>query len=148
MLKKLGILLLGAGCAWAAQAKVDEVQAARLDQDLTPLGAERAGNADALVGADLVLTGEGRLDAQSLHGKTPVGVARIARQAGVPVVALAGSLGDGYQRLHDAGIDAAFSLAPGPISLEQACAGAAAELEARAEQIARLWRLAQASREG
>ncbi|WP_254800420.1 glycerate kinase, partial [Pseudomonas aeruginosa] len=52
------------------------------------------------------------------------------------------------QRLHDAGIDAAFSLAPGPISLEQACAGAAAELEARAEQIARLWRLAQASREG
>ncbi|MCT4850907.1 glycerate kinase, partial [Pseudomonas aeruginosa] len=45
-------------------------------------------------------------------------------------------------------IDAAFSLAPGPISLEQACAGAAAELEARAEQIARLWRLAQASREG
>lgn len=112
------------------------------------LVAELAGLADALVGADLVLTGEGRLDAQSLHGKTPVGVARIARQAGVPVVALAGSLGDGYQRLHDAGIDAAFSLAPGPISLEQACAGAAAELEARAEQIARLWRLAQASREG
>ncbi len=112
------------------------------------LPATLAGLADALVGADLVLTGEGRLDAQSLHGKTPVGVARIARQAGVPVVALAGSLGDGYQRLHDAGIDAAFSLAPGPISLEQACAGAAAELEARAEQIARLWRLAQASREG
>ncbi|WP_261793361.1 glycerate kinase, partial [Pseudomonas aeruginosa] len=56
------------------------------------LVAELAGLADALVGADLVLTGEGRLDAQSLHGKTPVGVARIARQAGVPVVALAGSL--------------------------------------------------------
>ena len=53
-----------------------------------------------------------------------------------------------YSAAHDAGIDAAFSLAPGPISLEQACAGAAAELEARAEQIARLWRLAQASREG
>lgn len=49
MLKKLGILLLGAGCAWAAQAKVDEVQAARLDQDLTPLGAERAGNADGSI---------------------------------------------------------------------------------------------------
>ena len=62
-------------------------------------------------------------------------------------VALAGSLGDG-SRLHDAGIDAAFSLAPGPISLEQACAGAAAELEARAEQIARLWRLAQLREKG
>ncbi|MDU7468945.1 MAG: SDR family oxidoreductase [Serratia marcescens] len=73
-------------------------------------------------------------------------MAKASLEAGVRY--LAGSLGDGYQRLHDAGIDAAFSLAPGPISLEQACAGAAAELEARAEQIARLWRLAQASREG
>ena len=51
MLKKLGILLLGAGCAWAAQAKVNEVQAARLDQDLTPLGAEQGANADGSIPA-------------------------------------------------------------------------------------------------
>ncbi|MOA46488.1 Glycerate 2-kinase [compost metagenome] len=89
-----------------------------------------------------MVTGEGRLDAQSLHGKTPVGVARIARAAGVPVIALAGSLGEGYQRLREAGIEAAFSLVPGPMTLEQAMACAAVELEARSAEIARLGALA------
>jgi len=107
------------------------------------LVAELSGLAQSLAGADLVITGEGRLDAQSLHGKTPVGVARIAVAAGVPVIALAGSLGEGYQRVYEVGIDAAFSLAPGPISLEQACATAADELQARATDIARLWNMAQ-----
>lgn len=106
------------------------------------LVAELSGLATAVAGADLVITGEGRMDAQTLHGKTPMGVARVAQCAGVPVIALAGSLGDNYQALYEAGIEAAFSLAPGPLSLEQAMAGAATELEARAVDIARLWRLA------
>ena len=106
------------------------------------LVAELSGLAAAVENADLVITGEGRMDAQTLHGKTPVGVARVARAAGVPVIALSGSLGDNYQALYDAGIEAAFSLAPGPLSLEQAMAGAAAELQARTTDIARLWRLA------
>ena len=106
------------------------------------LVARIAGLAEALVGADLLITGEGRLDSQTLHGKTPVGVAAIAKQAGVPVIALAGSLGEGYQALYQAGIDAAFSLAPGPISLQLAMASAAGELEARACDLARLWRVA------
>ncbi|UUD65214.1 glycerate kinase [Pseudomonas seleniipraecipitans] len=110
------------------------------------LVAELSGLAEAVAGADLVITGEGRLDAQSLHGKTPVGVARVAQAQGVPVVALAGSLGDGYQQVREAGIEAAFSLAPGPISLEYACAHAAEELEARAADLARFWRVAQAAR--
>jgi glycerate kinase len=107
------------------------------------LVAELSGLAEAVLGAELVITGEGRMDAQTLHGKTPVGVARVARAAGVPVIALAGSLGEGYQALYQAGIEAAFSLAPGPISLDQAMRGAAAELEARAVDIARVWRLRQ-----
>ena len=106
------------------------------------LVAELSGLAEAVQGADLLITGEGRLDAQSLHGKTPVGVARVARAAGVPVIALAGSLGEGYQALYQAGIDAAFSLTCGPQSLEQAMAAAAVELQARACDLARLWRLA------
>lgn len=106
------------------------------------LVAELAGLADAVQGADLVVTGEGRLDSQTLHGKTPVGVARIARAAGVPVIALAGSLGEGYQRLREAGIEAAFSLVPGPMELARAMASAAPELEARSADIARLWTLA------
>ena len=108
------------------------------------LVAELCGLAEAVAGADLVITGEGRLDSQSLHGKTPVGVARVARAAGVPVIALAGSLGEGYQALYEAGIDAAFSLTSGPQSLEQAMHGAAAELQARACDLARLWRIASA----
>ncbi|MBF8163323.1 glycerate kinase [Ectopseudomonas hydrolytica] len=108
------------------------------------LVAELSGLAEAVQGADLVITGEGRMDAQTLHGKTPVGVARVAQDVGVPVIALAGSLGEDYQALYDAGIEAAFSLAPGPLSLEQAMAAAAGELEARAVDIARLWHLAQA----
>lgn len=110
------------------------------------LVAELSGLTEAVQGADLVITGEGRLDAQSLHGKTPVGVARVAQAAGVPVIALAGSLGEGYQRMYPVGIDAAFSLAPGPITLEQACAQAASELTARAADVARVWRMAQSAR--
>ncbi|WP_321349732.1 glycerate kinase [Halopseudomonas oceani] len=106
------------------------------------LVAELAGLVEALEGADLVITGEGRLDGQSLHGKTPVGVARLARAAGVPVIALAGSLGEGYQRLYAEGIGAAFSLAPGPLSLEQAMAEAGLQLSARAADLARLWQIA------
>ncbi|GGM07418.1 glycerate kinase [Pseudomonas asuensis] len=110
------------------------------------LVAEILGLAEAIRGADLVITGEGQLDHQSLHGKTPVGVAKIAREAGVPVVALVGSLGERYQQVYDSGIEAAFSLAPGPITLERACQTAAQELRARSTDLARFWRLARQSR--
>jgi len=103
------------------------------------LVAELGGLADAMHGADLAFTGEGRMDEQTLHGKTPAGVARIGKAAGVPVVALAGSLGAGYERLHEVGIVAAFSLAPGPITLEQACTRAAELLADRARDATRLF---------
>ncbi|WP_085677443.1 MULTISPECIES: glycerate kinase [unclassified Pseudomonas] len=104
--------------------------------------AELAG-LDALVqGADLVITGEGRFDAQTLRGKTPMGVARVAKRHGVPVVVLAGTLGEGYQQLYAHGIDAAFALANGPMTLEQACANAAQLLQHRAGDIARVWHCA------
>lgn len=106
------------------------------------LVAELNGLEQAIIGADLVITGEGRLDAQTLHGKTPLGVARIARRHGVPVIALAGSLGEGYQALYAEGIEAAFSLVPGPLDLAQALANAALLLEQRSGDIARLWQLA------
>jgi len=95
--------------------------------------------AQAMEGAALAFTGEGRMDAQTLRGKTPAGVARIAQRAGVPVVALAGSLGDGYQDLHAGGITAAFSLAPGPVTLQQACENAAQYLCDRARDVTQLW---------
>ncbi|RLU11328.1 glycerate kinase [Pseudomonas prosekii] len=104
--------------------------------------AELVGLADALEGADLLITGEGRFDAQTLRGKTPFGVARIARERGVPVVVLAGTLGEGYQELYEHGIDAAFALASGPMTLEQACSEAPRLLRERATDIARVWNIA------
>ena len=95
--------------------------------------------AEVVKGASLVFTGEGRMDSQTLRGKTPMGVARIAREAGVPVVAIAGSLGAGYQMLYGAGIHAAFSLAEGPCTLEEACRDAARLLADRASDIMRIW---------
>ncbi|WP_347900643.1 glycerate kinase [Pseudomonas purpurea] len=104
--------------------------------------AELVGLAEAIRGADLVITGEGRFDAQTLRGKTPFGVARIAHQQGVPVIVIAGTLGEGYQHMYEHGVDAAFALTPGPMSLEQACAQAPGLLRDRARDIARVWRMA------
>ncbi|UZM15177.1 glycerate kinase [Pseudomonas kielensis] len=101
--------------------------------------AELVGLANAIRGADLVITGEGRFDAQTLRGKTPFGVARVARQQGVPVVVIAGTLGEGYQQMYQHGVDAAFALPSGPMSLAQACSEAPRLLRERAADIARLW---------
>ncbi|MGH8389106.1 MAG: glycerate kinase [Pseudomonas sp.] len=103
--------------------------------------AELVGLAEKIEGADLVITGEGRCDVQTLRGKTPVGVARIAREQGVPVVILAGTLGEGYEVLYEHGIDAAFALVSGPMSLADACLQAPRLLRERARDIARLWSL-------
>ncbi len=84
--------------------------------------AQTCGLYDQMIGTDLVITGEGCLDAQTANGKAPVGVAEIAKRDGIPVVALAGSLGEGYQSVFPMGIDAAFSICPGPISREESIA--------------------------
>jgi glycerate kinase len=122
------------GLGFAAHAFLDAVFRPGVE-----VVAELGGLARAMQGATLAFTGEGRMDEQTLHGKTPAGVARIARQAGVPVVALAGSLGPGYDKLYEAGITAAYSLASGPMTLAQACAQAAELLADRARDATRLF---------
>jgi len=104
--------------------------------------ADLTGLEQALVGADLVITGEGRFDAQTLRGKTPLGVARLAQRQQVPVIVLAGTLGEGYEQLYQHGISAAFALTSGPMDLEQACREAPRLLHERARDVARVWRLA------
>ncbi|MFW1839444.1 glycerate kinase [Acinetobacter gyllenbergii] len=88
--------------------------------------------------ADWVITGEGKFDEQTLNGKTPFGVAKIAQAANIPVIVIAGTLGQNYQALYEHGITAAFSLTSGPISLEEACTNAAELVSARTTDIARL----------
>lgn len=58
--------------------------------------------------ADLIITGEGRIDGQSVYGKVPVGIARAAKPFGVPVIAIGGSLGDNYQKVYGEGISCVF----------------------------------------
>ncbi len=97
--------------------------------------------AGAVRAADLVVTGEGRMDGQSIRGKTPVGVARIAKQYGCPVIALAGALGEGYQAVLEAGIDAVFSTANQGLSRQQMFERAAVSVQAAAREIAATLRL-------
>lgn len=92
---------------------------------------------EQLEGAHLVITGEGRMDGQSLSGKTPVGVARWAKRHKLPVIAVCGSIGAGAEGVHVVGIDALFSVVPGVCTLDQAMANAALNLERTAAQIAR-----------
>lgn len=113
-----------------------------LSAELTPgieLIMAQAGFEALLADADLVITGEGQLDGQSLAGKTPIGVARAARAQGVPVAVLAGRLAPGWQAAYEEGITAAFALADGPMPLEEALARCAELLADRAESTVRLF---------
>ena len=92
---------------------------------------------DAIIAdADLVITGEGRIDSQSIHGKTPIGVAAIARRHGVPVIGIAGALSVDADVVHGHGIDAVFSVLRICCTVEQAYAEAAANLRVAARNIA------------
>ncbi|MBY6037141.1 glycerate kinase [Fictibacillus nanhaiensis] len=95
---------------------------------------------EKVAGADLVITGEGRMDAQTVHGKAPVGVAKRAKliAGDVPVVAIAGSIGGDYNTVFEHGIDAVFSVVNGAISLEEALLNGRENVEKTAENIARM----------
>jgi glycerate kinase len=93
--------------------------------------------AERLETADLCLTGEGSIDAQTAFGKTAVGVAQLARSLNCPVLALAGSIGSGASAVLEHGIDAYFSICPGPLRIDQAISEAEALLERATEQAVR-----------
>lgn len=101
---------------------------------------EAVGLEQALEKADVVITGEGKLDAQTAHGKAPMGVARRAKAHGCTVIAFAGSVADNAVTLNEQGIDALFPIVRGPVSLEEAMRPQAAQhnLERAVEQAMRL----------
>ena len=94
--------------------------------------------------ADLVITGEGQIDGQSLYGKVPVGIAKRAKNKNVPVIALVGSIGKGGYLANEHNINAVFSITNAPIGMEEAIRGTADLLEKQAEQLIRFY---QAGRE-
>ncbi|KQB04596.1 glycerate kinase [Vibrio metoecus] len=93
--------------------------------------------------ADVVITGEGRIDSQTVQGKTPMGVAKVAKRFGVPVIALCGCTGDNYQAAYQCGIDAIFAAVPRAMSLEEALIESDVNLVDLAENVARLWVISQ-----
>lgn len=92
---------------------------------------------DALVAdADLVITGEGRIDSQTIHGKVPVGVARVAKRYQIPVIGIAGSLTADVGVVHQHGLDAVFSVLHRICSLDEALAEAGTNVRMAARNIA------------
>ena len=97
----------------------------------------------ALSDADLVITGEGRIDSQSIRGKTPVGVARLAQAYGIPVIAIGGCLAADTAVVYQHGITAAFAAVNRPCSLETALNEARANLRSAARNIAACLKIGQ-----
>lgn len=102
--------------------------------------------ASKMVGADLVITGEGRLDGQTLQGKTPWGVAQLAGQHAIPVIGIGGSLGEGAEALYDHGFAGIIAAVQAPVDLTEALSYASVWVERATEQAARLWQLGAQSR--
>ncbi|MEB0000278.1 MULTISPECIES: glycerate kinase [unclassified Cryobacterium] len=99
---------------------------------------EAAHLSESMAGADFVFTGEGSIDAQTLGGKTPLGVAETAARHGVPVIAFAGRVGEGAEALYEHGFAALVPIVPGVCTLAEALAAGAANLEQAVATTCRL----------
>lgn len=93
---------------------------------------------EKLKDADIVFTGEGSIDFQTQYGKTPVGVARLAKKYGKHVIAVAGSVGDDIDILYEEGIDSIFSIVRGVTTLDNALKNGQSNVEKTVENIMRL----------
>lgn len=102
---------------------------------------EYSGLEDKVKGADMVWTGEGSIDFQTQFGKTPFGVAAVAKKYNKPVIAFAGRIGNGTEVLYEKGIDSIFCVMKGVATLEDALANGPANLESTAENVIRLMNL-------
>jgi glycerate 2-kinase len=87
--------------------------------------------------ADLVITGEGMIDFQTAFGKTPFGVAKIAKSYGIPIIAIAGGIGADAESLYEKGFDSIFSIVPKPIPLKESMSEGSTLLEKAAERVMR-----------
>ncbi|HEY1845972.1 MAG TPA: glycerate kinase [Buttiauxella sp.] len=136
--RDLGIDVLkmaGGGAAGGMGAALYAFCGAELRQGIE-IVTEALGLDELVRDADLVITGEGRLDSQSIHGKVPVGVARVAKRYDKPVIGIAGSLTKDVGVVHDHGVDAVFSVLYTICTLEEALEDAGDNLCRAARNIA------------
>lgn len=102
---------------------------------------EYAGLEEKVKASDMVWTGEGSIDFQTRYGKTPLGVAKVAKKHNKPVIALAGRIGEGIDVLYESGIDSIFGIMSGVTTLEEALLKGQENIERTAENIIRLMNL-------
>ena len=95
----------------------------------------------ALINTNLVNTGEGQLDFQTIYNKAPIGVAKRAKHLGIPVIAISGSLGENFSVVHEHGIDAASSIVSKPMTLEEASKNAPELISTATEQALRYMKI-------
>ena len=129
--------LPGAGAAGGLGACLAALLGARLGPG-ADLVAQAIGLERQLAGCALVITGEGRLDGQTVFGKAPAGVAKVAQKLGIPVIALCGSLGPDAGRARALGIEAFFSALEEPVPEAELSRRAPGMLERCAEQVGHL----------
>jgi glycerate kinase len=125
----------GAGAAGGLGAGLLAFLDARLVSG-SQLVLDAVGFAGKLEGASLVITGEGRIDGQSVYGKLTQAVTVAARKRNVPVMAVAGMLGPGHEGMRDAGVERIETLASGPSDREAAMRDPLPLIEAAAERLA------------
>jgi glycerate kinase len=99
-----------------------------------------------LDGADLIITGEGCMDFQTVYNKAPIGVARLAGERNIPVIGVSGSLGDGFTDVHEHGIAAAVAITHAPMTLDEATERVAELIASATEQAIRLVRVGASGR--
>ncbi len=97
--------------------------------------------ASRLDGADLIITGEGCMDFQTVYNKAPIGVARLAGERNIPVIGVSGSLGDGFTDVHEHGIAAAVAITQAPMTLDEATDRVTELIASATEQAVRLVRV-------
>ena len=102
---------------------------------------EYSGLEEKVKEADMVWTGEGSIDFQTQYGKTPLGVATIAKKYDKPVIAFAGRVGDNIDVLYEKGIDSIFGIMKGVTSIEEALEKGKENIEKTSENVIRLMKL-------
>lgn len=132
--------LPGGGAAGGMGAGLTAFLGARLQRGIDTV-LDIAGFRRLAEGADLIFTGEGKLDAQSLGGKAVLGVARSARACGVPVVAVVGGVEGGLDEVYAAGVSAVFTTNRQAVDFSVSRAHAAENLRDTMEDIMRLYLL-------
>lgn len=129
--------LKGAGAAGGLGGSVAVFLNAELKRGIE-LVIKYSGLEEKVVGADYVFTGEGSIDFQSKYGKTPVGVALVAKEHNIPVIAVAGRTGEGIEELYEYGITSILGILPSIVSLDEALETGKENIERTIENVTRI----------